>query len=92
MSEAPNQPSGLEELPQADVRTQSRISLVWLIPLVAAIVGGWLAYKALTEKGPTVTIAFQTAEGLEAGKTKVRYKDVEVGKVEGIELSGDRRS
>lgn len=78
-----------ERIPEAEIRTRSRLSIVWIIPLVAALVGGWLAYKALTEKGPTVTITFQSAEGLEAGKTKVRYKDVEVGKVEAINLSED---
>jgi paraquat-inducible protein B len=59
------------------------------VPLVALLIGGWLAFKAISEKGPTITITFKTAEGLEAGKTKIKYKDVEVGQVESIDLSED---
>src|SRR3954464_10861280 len=76
--------------PEAAVgRRRRRFSVVWLVPLVAAAIAAWLAVTTLREKGPTVTIAFKTAEGLEAGKTKVRYKDVEVGTVEDVRLSDD---
>jgi paraquat-inducible protein B len=71
------------------IKQRRTISVVWVVPLVALLIGGWLAYKALTEKGPTITISFQSAEGLEAGKTKIKYKDVEVGKVSAIDLSND---
>ncbi len=63
--------------------------LVWLIPIVAALIGGWLMVKTILEKGPTVTITFKTAEGLEAGKTKVKYKNVDIGEVRAIVLSED---
>jgi paraquat-inducible protein B len=79
----------LSDLPQADVQRKKQISIVWLIPIVAVLIGGWLAYKGLSEKGPTVTITFESAEGLEAGKTKVRHKDVEVGTVETIRFNAD---
>ena len=74
---------------EAVVEERGRVSLVWIIPIVAALVGTWLAYHAFSERGPMITIAFESAEGLEAGKTKVKYKDVEVGLVESIELSDD---
>lgn len=61
--------------------------LVWLIPIVVALIGGWLAVKTILEKGPTITITFKSAEGLEAGKTKVKYKNVDVGDVKTIKLS-----
>ena len=67
-----------------------RLPLIWLVPLVAVLAGGWLAVKAILDKGPTITITFRTAEGLEAGKTKIRYKDVEIGLVKAIALSDDR--
>jgi paraquat-inducible protein B len=73
----------------AVVEQRSRPSLVWVIPVVAALVGAWLTYHTFSERGPAVTITFETAEGLEAGKTKVKYKDVEIGAVESIELSED---
>ncbi|UCE53918.1 MAG: MCE family protein, partial [Desulfobacterales bacterium] len=78
-----------EDIPEAVVQTRRQISIVWLVPVVAILIGGWLAYKAISEKGPTITITFSTAEGLEAGKTKIKYKNVEVGQVEAIELSKD---
>ncbi len=78
------------ELPEAIVRQGPRqISFVWIIPIAALIIGAWLVVKAYTEKGPTITIAFSSAEGLEAGKTKISYKDVEVGKITKIDLSQD---
>ena len=78
-----------EQLPEALIEERSGFSIVWLIPLVAALVGGWLGYKALSEKGPSVIITFKDAAGLEAGKTKVRYKNVEVGQVAEIDVSED---
>jgi paraquat-inducible protein B len=81
-----------EELPEAVVETRGGrrwISSVWLIPLVAAIVGGGLAYRTLSERGPLITITFQTAAGLEAGKTTIRYKNFEIGTVEGVEFADD---
>lgn len=78
-----------EELPEAEVAARGRLSMVWLIPLVALVIGAWLAYKAYSEQGPTVQISFKNAAGLEAGKTKVKFKDVEVGEVKRIALSED---
>ena len=77
-------------VPEANIRTRKRrISIVWLVPLVALVIGGWLVYKALSEKGPIITITFKSADGLEAGKTKIKYKDVELGQVGSIALSDD---
>jgi paraquat-inducible protein B len=56
---------------------------------VAALIGAWLIYKAQSERGPTITITFQTAEGLEAGKTKIKYKEVDLGQVQKISLNPD---
>jgi paraquat-inducible protein B len=82
--------SDFTEIPAASVKMRSRrFSLVWLVPVVAALIGGWLVVKALTEKGPRVTITFKSAEGLEAAKTKVKFKDVEIGIVEEIRISED---
>ena len=66
-----------------------RFSIVWIIPIVVVLIGGWLAYKTIAEKGPTVTISFKTAEGLEAGKTKVKFKEVEIGLVEDVTIKQD---
>ena len=80
----------LKGLPEPEIQTKKRrISIVWLVPLVALAIGGWLVYKAVSEKGPTVTITFESAEGLEAGKTKIKFKDVELGQVTSIELDDE---
>ncbi len=65
-------------------------SLIWLIPIVAALVGITLVARILMERGPEIVLTFQTAEGLEAGKTAVRYKDVQVGTVQSVRLARDR--
>ncbi|UCF02650.1 MAG: MCE family protein [Deltaproteobacteria bacterium] len=81
--------SRFKDAPEAIVKMKKQFSIVWVVPLVALLIGGWLAFKAISEKGPTITITFKTAEGLETGKTKVKYKDVVVGQVESIDLSED---
>lgn len=65
-------------------------SLVWLIPIIAAVVGLSLVAKILIDRGPMVTVTFRSAEGLEAGKTRVKYKDVEIGQVQTLKLAPDR--
>ena len=88
MNEQNGKESEVQDVPEAVVQARKRqFSIVWLVPIVALLIGGWLAYKALSEKGPTITITFQSAAGLEAGKTKIKYKNVEVGQVETINLS-----
>ena len=82
----PNTTDFSEPVVQARKR---QLSLIWLIPVVAALIGGWLIYKTLSEKGPEVVIIFKTAEGLEAGKTKIKFKDVEIGQVTEISLTED---
>jgi paraquat-inducible protein B len=89
MKEENNNAPDLESLPQAVVQRKKQISIVWLVPIVAILIGGWLAYKGLTEKGPEITISFKSAEGLEAGKTKLKYKDVEIGQVQTIRFNAD---
>jgi paraquat-inducible protein B len=85
------QPDPLSDdaIPEAVSTTRGGFSIVWLIPLVAALIGAWVAWQAYSERGPTITIVFDTADGLVAGKTKVKFKDVEVGQVEAIDLEKD---
>ena len=80
---------GSPAVAEAAIGEKPKFSLVWVVPIVAAIIGAWLVYKAITEEGPTITIVFETGEGLTAGKTKVKYRSVEVGTVENVELSKD---
>lgn len=80
------------EPPQAVVSKRRGISIVWLIPLVALLIGAFLGYRAYISQGPTITIGFETAEGLEAGKTKIRYLDVVIGTVDAVDIAPDLKT
>lgn len=83
---------GAEAIPAPEkVRQRDWIpSLIWLIPILAAVIGISIAIKTWVQHGPEITIIFNSAEGLEAGKTKVKYKEVDIGTVQSIMLSEDR--
>jgi paraquat-inducible protein B len=72
-------------------KRRTRLSLVWVIPFVAAVVGVWVAVTTILGEGPKITITLHTAEGLDAGKTKVHYNGVDIGTVTAIRLSGDHQ-
>ena len=86
--------SGPDAIPEAveAPRSRWRLPLVWLIPAIAALAGGWLAVKSVLDKGPTVSIEFHTAEGIEAGKTRVRYRDIDIGVVTQVVLREDAQA
>ncbi|MGB5326736.1 MAG: MlaD family protein [Gammaproteobacteria bacterium] len=70
------------EIATADVKRKSKgISVVWVIPVIAALIGGWMVFQNLLEEKPVVTVTFKNAAGLVAGKTLVKYRDIVVGKV-----------
>ena len=81
--------SSVEDIPEVKVASRGGFPVVWMIPLIAAGIGAWLAYTTISEMGPTITITFNEGGGLEAGKTKIKYKSVEIGVVEVVEISED---
>ncbi len=82
-----------EELPKARVRRRRPwLQLMWVVPLVAAAVAGWLVYERVRQQGPEITIEFRDGGGLRVGQTPVKYRGVQVGLVTGMALSGDRES
>lgn len=78
--------------PDAYVKRKKGISAVWLVPTIALIFGGWLLLKAISEQGTFITVQFDDAKGIVAGKTAVRYKGLTVGKVTNINVSEDLQS
>jgi paraquat-inducible protein B len=80
-----------EELPRARVRRRRLFSFAWIIPLVAALVAGYLIYERLRERGPEVIISFADGSGLRVGLTPVKYRGVTIGEVTSITLSTDHR-
>lgn len=80
-----------DDLPQPEVRkSKLGFSLIWLVPIIAALVGISLLVNHVMSAGPKISVTFLTAEGIEAGKTQVKYKNVVIGKVTTMRLSKDR--
>jgi paraquat-inducible protein B len=73
------------------VKKKTRLSFVWIIPIVAALIGVWVAVTTIMNQGPTITITFKSAEGLEAGKTKIHYNGLDVGTITSIHLTDDHQ-
>jgi paraquat-inducible protein B len=73
----------------ATTRRSRRVSAIWLIPLIAVAIGAWLAWDTLSKEGPTITISFETAEGLQAGQSQLKFRDIQLGTVHSLALSAD---
>ena len=76
-------------MPAAATERRRLPSPVWLAPIVALAIGGWLAYETLSNREPLITVTFADGTGLTAGRTAVRYRAVDVGLVEGVGLTPD---
>jgi paraquat-inducible protein B len=74
------------------LRAAQRWNLVWVVPILALLIGGWMLYRNISSKGPEVRIRFETAEGIFAGTTELRCRSVSVGKVSRVELAEDLQS
>ncbi|EAR21599.1 intermembrane transport protein PqiB [Nitrococcus mobilis] len=70
-------------------RGQVRISPIWIVPAVAILIGLWMVYNGFVNRGPLITLEMQNAEGIEAGKTPIKTRNVEIGRVETVHLSKD---
>ncbi|MEX1200923.1 MAG: intermembrane transport protein PqiB [Methylophaga sp.] len=67
----------------------SRLSPIWIIPVVAMLIGAWLIVDNYRHTGPLITLTMSNAEGIEAGKTKIKTRNVDIGMVEEVRLSDD---
>ena len=75
--------------PQAITRRSHRLSAIWLIPLLAVAIAAWLVWDTVSKEGPTIEVAFDSAEGLQVGKSPLKFKDIEFGMVKNLRLSPD---
>ena len=82
---------GAPPLPRIEKARRWNVSLVWLVPLVAIAIAASLLVRSVFLTGPRVEIEFKSADGVEAGKTEVRYKEVIIGKVVSVSLRDDRK-
>jgi paraquat-inducible protein B len=87
----PRTNSRVANLPEPIIQRGRRISPIWIIPLIALALGIWLAWKYYAAQGPEITVRFETAEGIVAGKTPVMCRSVNVGTVENVRLTKDLR-
>lgn len=69
--------------------TRRRLSPLWILPLVAVLIAGWLGWRWYEERGPQIVITFQSGDGLEAGRTRIKHKNVDLGVIESVRLSDD---
>jgi paraquat-inducible protein B len=76
-------------IPEGEVAERSRLSIMWIVPIVALIVAAGLAYRTITERGPLITITFETGDGIEVDKTTLQYRAVPFGTVEEVSLGED---
>jgi paraquat-inducible protein B len=79
-------------LRQSAVRKTRRLPVIWAVPLVAILIGLWLAWDTLSKEGPNIVISFQDAEGLQAGQSQLKYKEITLGTVKSFDFSADRRN
>lgn len=88
------EPSTPDDLPEAlpANRRGYRLPLVWILPLLVIAIGGFVVIQQKLSEGPSIDISFLDADGLEANKTKVRYKNVEIGDVTNLHVSKDRKN
>jgi len=76
----------MSDLPTAKTRPASNWSAIWILPLIALIIGGWLGWRAYSQTGIDIQVRFESGEGIVANKTEVVYKGMPVGKVKTLAL------
>lgn len=92
MNDTPKEELSPGALPAANItKRRWRFSIVWIVPLIAAITAGVLIYDRFHEWGPQITIRFADASGVRAGQTQVKYRGVPIGDVTAVELGRDQR-
>ncbi|AIZ31596.1 MlaD family protein [Pseudomonas sp. K1(2024)] len=79
----------MSDLPTAKTRPASNWSAIWILPLIALLIGGWLAWQAYREAGVEIQVRFETGEGIVANKTEVIFKGMSVGKVKSLVLDAE---
>ncbi|TFH86761.1 intermembrane transport protein PqiB [Billgrantia azerbaijanica] len=89
MSDTPRDGDTPRDLHRARATPQARLSPIWIVPVVAILIGLWLVYDNYRSRGPQITLIMSNAEGIEAGSTLIKTRNVEVGRVERVHLAED---
>src|ERR1700730_15687969 len=86
-----DEPPSMPPIGQAATRRARRLSIIWVIPLVAVLIGVWLAWTTLSKRGPMITVTFESGEGLQAGQSQLKFKDIIFGTVQSLDLAPDHQ-
>jgi paraquat-inducible protein B len=73
----------------AVTRRSRRVPIIWLVPVLAVAIGAWLAWDTYSKRGPEIIVSFNSAEGLQAGQSQLKYKDIVFGTVKSLDLTSD---
>jgi paraquat-inducible protein B len=79
----------MRDLPRAKVTERTNISIIWIVPVIAAIVAGWLVFKNARESGSVIVIQFDDGDGIQANQTVLKYRGVRIGEVRSVRLAKD---
>src|SRR6201995_1399071 len=77
---------------QATVRRRRRLPVMWVLPIIAVLIGAWLAWDTLSKEGPRIVVSFQDAEGLQVGQSQLKFKDITLGTVKSLDFTPDHRN
>ena len=91
MSERHSHPRDFDELPKAKIERNWKTYFIWLVPIAAAALAAWFIYSDLIKSGPTLHIYFDSAAGLQKGKSQLKYRGVEIGDVKDVKLTKDHQ-
>ena len=83
--------TGREILARSTVHGSRRLPVIWAIPIVAILIGAWLAWDTLSKEGPRIVVSFQDAEGLQIGQSQLKFKDITLGTVKSLDFTADHR-
>jgi len=79
------------EFSPAKQQTKNSVSMIWIVPLLAICIGGWMIFQQWQNKGVIVEVSFESAEGLEVGKTKIKSRNVDIGTLIDVRFNDDRK-
>ena len=86
-NEVPDVSNDNSQASSANIEQIKSVSMIWFVPFIALLIGAWMVYYQLSNEGPLITIAFDSAEGMEVGKTKIKSFNVDIGEVKSIVLN-----
>src|SRR5689334_20042891 len=88
-AEGPRDKGPFAPVPTAAVGRSRRIPLIWAVPIITALIGGWLAWDTFSKRGPTIVVEFDYGNGLTPDQSVLKYKDVPMGTVKKVDISPD---